>query len=242
VPGSITAPDYPQALAPELHPVEAHRHVSASSHRPDTRHAMTMPWTPDQTEQDEPDDDALVAEARTNPAAFADLYERHRPSIHAYVFRRVGDPHKAEDITSQVFLRALRGLPTYRSGSFRGWLFQIARNTLVDTHRRERPTTSDDALAGHADPDPGPLELVEIREARDQIHRLIDQLSGTQQDIIRLRLRGHTGQEIADALGMTVGAVKSAQFRAFQRIREMMNASPKPSDHSTHPRFRRCDR
>lgn len=203
---------------------------------------MTMPWTPDQPAGDEPDDDALVAEARTNPAAFADLYERHRLAIHAYVFRRVGDPHTAEDITSQIFLQALRGLPTYRSGSFRGWLFQITRNTIVDNHRRERPTTSGDALAEQADPDPGPLELAEVREAREQVHRLIDQLPDTQQDIIRLRLQGHTGQEIADALGMTVGAVKSAQFRAFQRIRELMNASPKPTDHGTHPRFRRRNR
>jgi RNA polymerase sigma-70 factor (ECF subfamily) len=82
-----------------------------------------MPWTPDPTDEpDEPGttDNALVAAARTDPAAFADLYERYRPEIHAFVYRRVGDPHRAEDVTSQVFLRAMRGLHTYRSGSFRG--------------------------------------------------------------------------------------------------------------------------
>jgi RNA polymerase sigma-70 factor (ECF subfamily) len=197
-----------------------------------------MPWTPDPPES-EPDDDTLVAVARTDPAAFADLYERYRPEIHAFVYRRVGDPHRAEDVTSQVFLRALRGLPTYRAGSFRGWLYQIARNAITDSYRRERPTTSDDALVAHADPEPGPLELVEAREARDRLHAIIDQLTEGQQQVIRLRLKGHTGQEIADALGMGLNAVKSAQFRAFAKIRELMDErSPEPDD----TRFRRPDR
>jgi RNA polymerase sigma-70 factor (ECF subfamily) len=196
-----------------------------------------MPWTPDPPE--EPDDDALAAAARTDPAAFADLYERYRPEIQAFVFRRVGDPHRAEDVTSQVFLRALRGLPTYRAGSFRGWLYQIARNAITDNYRRERPTTSADALVAHADPEPGPLALVEAREARERLHAIIGQLTEGQQQVIRLRLKGHTGQEIADALGMGLSAVKSAQFRAFARIRELMDEpSPEPDD----TRFRRPDR
>lgn len=199
---------------------------------------MRMPWTPDPPEPD-PDDDTLVAAARTDPAAFADLYERYRPEIHAFVFRRVGDPHRAEDVTSQVFLRALRGLSTYRSGSFRGWLYQIARNAIADSYRRERPTTSADALASRHDPTPGPLELVEAREARERLHAIIGQLTEGQQQVIRLRLQGHTGQEIANALGMGLNAVKSAQFRAFAKIRELMDEqSPEPDD----TRFRRPDR
>lgn len=190
---------------------------------------MKMPWTTEPPEGDPPDDERLVAVARSDPAAFADLYERYRPEIQAFVCRRVGDPDRAEDITSQVFLRALRGLPIYRSGSFRGWLFQIARNAIIDSYRRERPTTSDDALASHADPQPGPLELAEVREAREHMHHLLDQLSESQRDIVYMRLRGYTGQEIADALGMKLGAVKSAQFRAFARIRGLMETSPERS-------------
>lgn len=207
---------------------------------------MNMPWTPEPSDADGFDDETLVAEARTNPAAFADLYERYRPSIYGFAFRRLGDPHRAEDVTSQVFLRALRGLPAYRSGSFRGWLFQIARNTVVDSYRRDRPTTSDDVLTDRADPQPGPLELTEIREAREQFHAILDQLSDNQRDIIRLRLRGLTGQEIADELGMGIAAVKSAQYRAFDRIRSLMKpaattTSPEPTT-NTPDRFRRRSR
>jgi RNA polymerase sigma-70 factor, ECF subfamily len=199
---------------------------------------MRMPWKQDPP--DEPDDGTLVEAARTDPAAFADLYERYRPEIGAFVYRRVGDPHRAEDVTSQVFLRALHGLPTYRSGSFRGWLYQIARNAITDSYRRERTTTSDDALAAHTDPQPGPLELVEAREARERLHAIIDQLTEGQRQVIRLRLKGYTGQEIADALGMGLNAVKSAQFRAFAKIRELMQESPDRPDIDDR-RFRRPD-
>ena len=203
---------------------------------------MKMPWTPEPSEAESSDDESLVAEARTNPAAFADLYERYRPSIYGFALRRLGDPHRAEDVTSQVFLRALRGLPTYRSGSFRGWLFQIARNTVADSHRRERPTTSDDVLADRADPQPGPLELTEIREAREQLHAILDQLSGSQREIIRLRMQGLTGQEIADELGMGLAAVKSAQYRAFDKIRSLMETTSPDTPEPDHSRFRRPDR
>ncbi len=201
---------------------------------------------PEPVDADVPDDDALVAEARTNPAAFADLYERYRPSIYGFALRRLGDPHQAEDVNSQVFLRALRGLPTYRSGSFRGWLFQIARHTVADSYRRERPTTSDDALADRADPHPSPLELAEIREAREEFHAVLDGLSEGQRRIIRLRLRGLTGQEIADEVGMELAAVKSAQHRAFGKIRSLMEpaaTTTSPDQTSTDlARFRRRSR
>ena len=168
------------------------------------------------------DDDALIAESRTNRDAFATLYERHQPTIYNFVLGKVIDPQRAEDITSQVFLRAFQNLSRFRPGSFRGWLYQIARNAVIDSHRRERPAASSDALAWHADPDPGPLEHVEQREAREQLHRLIDQLPARQQRIVQLRLRGYTGREIAEATGMSMSAVRSAQFRAFSRLRDLM--------------------
>lgn len=200
---------------------------------------MKQPLTAEPPEGIPQDDERLVAQACTDPTAFTGLYERYRPEIHAFVLRRVGDPHKAEDITSQVFLRALRGLPTYRSGSFRGWLFQIARNTIIDFYRRDRPMSREDAIADRPDPRPGPPELAEVKEARDQMRDLLRHLSDSQRNVIQLRLHGYTGHEIAEALGMSLGAVKSAQFRAFSRIRSLMQeASPEPPD-ADHTRFQR---
>lgn len=202
---------------------------------------MKMPWTLDSTDAGL-DDDTIVEQGRTNPAAFADLYERYRPDIYGFILRRVGDPHRAEDVTSQIFLHALRGLPTYRSGSFRGCLYQIARNTISDSYRRECPTSSDDELLDAADAGPGPVELTEVREAKDRLHRILDRLSDNQRDIIRLRLRGYTGQEIADKLRMGLAAVKSSQFRAFANIRTLMDETQPEHPEPDHSRFRRPDR
>lgn len=177
-------------------------------------------------------DEALADEARRDPAAFAPLYERYQPEILRFVTSRVSDAHLAEDITSQVFLRAMRAMPTYQAGSFRGWLYQIARNAVVDSYRRHRADVGGNLLAGVADASPGPLATVEALEAREELARVLGQLTDIQRQVISLRLGGASGQEIADALGMSLGAVKSAQFRAFERIRMLMR-EPEPGNGRT---------
>jgi RNA polymerase sigma-70 factor (ECF subfamily) len=183
---------------------------------------MASARVPDASGDHSPTDDELVVEALANPAAFDRIYERYHEDIHHFVHSRMADPDRAEDVTSQVFLKALRGLPGYRSGSFRGWLYRIARNAIADSYRRQPPVAAGEALAGQPAPEPGPLALTEAREAREELQRIINRLSGTQQAIIRLRLDGYSGQEIADQLGMSLNAVKSAQFRAFEKIRALM--------------------
>ena len=90
------------------------------------------------------DDDALVAAAKTDRAAFALLYRRYLDPIYRYGFRRLGDRALAEDTTNQVFERALNALPRQRgrepSGWFRPWIFTLARNTVNDVYRRQQRT------------------------------------------------------------------------------------------------------
>ncbi len=85
-----------------------------------------------------PGDRDLVARARTDADAFAELYRRHVHDVHAYITRRCGSPTLADDITAAAFERALRNLDGFewRDAGFRGWLFRIAGNELVDHHRR----------------------------------------------------------------------------------------------------------
>lgn len=174
------------------------------------------------------DDETVVAQSLADPAAFSVLYERHYPEIHRFVTRRVSDTTAAEDITSQVFLNALRSLSTYQTGYFLGWLYRIARNLIADHYRQILPLPQSESLALHPDTNMGPPELAEAAEAREEVERLIRQLTPAQQDIVHLRLQGYRGQEIADSLGISLNAVKSAQFRAFNRIRTLMSDPPSP--------------
>ncbi len=182
-----------------------------------------MPDHPDQP--DVPDDD-LVAAAQRNRRAFAPLYARYQPRVHAFALRRLGDADRADDVTSQVFIRVLKALPTYQAGnhaeSFQAWLFTITRNLVTDAHRRERPHLPVAGLETVADAGPDPMEQAIAAEARAQLRSLLDGLTPTQRRIVELRLSGLTGQEIADRIGMTLAATKSAQYRAFARLRDAM--------------------
>ena len=181
--------------------------------------------TPDQSDH-LPDDD-LVAAAQRDRNAFAPLYARYQPRVHAFALRRLGDADRADDVTSQVFVRVLKALPAYQAGkhaeSFQAWLFTITRNVVTDAHRRERSHLPATELEAIADADPDPMEQAIAAEARAQLRTLLAALTPTQRRIVEVRLGGLAGQEIADRLGMSLAATKSAQYRAFARLRDLMH-------------------
>src|SRR5258708_7904462 len=82
----------------------------------------------------ETEEQHLITEAQRDPARFADLYERHFERIYAFVVRRVRDRHAAEDLTAEVFHKALANLRTFewRGAPFGAWLLRIAANAIAD--------------------------------------------------------------------------------------------------------------
>lgn len=163
----------------------------------------------------------LVQRARSDPAAFGPLYERYVDQIYRYCFQALGDRESAEDATSQTFIKALAALPKYRDNSLRGWLFTIARNVVTDIRRR-RPTVAIDDATALLDTDASPEEQAVARDARRQLQGALAQLTRDQRDVVELRLVGLKGVEIAVALGKPASAVKSLQFRAYARLRELL--------------------
>jgi RNA polymerase sigma-70 factor (ECF subfamily) len=172
---------------------------------------------------------AIVANAIEDPRAFAPLYEHYVDDIHGYCLRRVSDPDIAADLTSQIFIRALSALPKFqsRSGStsFRSWLFTIAHNLVIDTHRTRRHHQSldlpDRPIAVH-DPAPSPEDRAITADLRTALLAAMDTLTDQQRQIVDLRFAGLTGPEIADVLGLHLAAVKSLQFRAYSRLRILL--------------------
>lgn len=169
------------------------------------------------------DDATLAARAVTDRAAFGLLYDRYAERVFRYCYRRLGNREAAEDATSQVFLKALTSLPSYREGgTFVGWLFAIAFSTTVDLERRRRPAVPIDAAGPLADVAPGPEEAALATEQRDELYALIGDLLPDQRYAVELRLAGLSGVEVAAAMGRTHRAVKMLQFRAFQRLRRLL--------------------
>jgi RNA polymerase sigma-70 factor (ECF subfamily) len=167
-----------------------------------------------------PEDERLLIEAaQADPARFVEVYERYVDRIYAFVSRRTENRAAAEDITSQVFERALRGIGRFE---WRGlpasvWLFRIASNALAD-HWRER------ARDAHEEPPdvPGPCEVEDI-ERRIALYQHVDQLPDLQRRVIRMRfVEEKSIRDVAAALDRSEGAVKQLQLRALQNLRKSM--------------------
>ena len=172
--------------------------------------------------REEAEERLVVEAAQKNPARFADLYEKHMERVYAYIVRRVGDRTAAEDLTSDVFHRALENLPRYewRGAPFAAWLYQIAAHALADRWKRlarERSNLAAGEPAETAEPD------WEAVEQTARLFRLIAQLPNDQRRVIEMRFAGEKSiREIAQELGRSQGAVKQLQFRGLESLRKQM--------------------
>lgn len=167
---------------------------------------------------------SLVARAQRDPAAFTPLYARYARPVYRYCYRRLGSHEAAEDATSQTFAKALAGLPRYRHGSFRGWLFTIADRVVTDVYRRQRPQLGLHVAAELVDRAPGPEDRALADEDRRAVQVLLGRLPADQRRVVELGLAGLTVPEIARVLGRRPEAVKSTRFRAYARLRRLMAA------------------
>jgi RNA polymerase sigma-70 factor (ECF subfamily) len=171
------------------------------------------------------DDAVLVAQAQADRQAFALLYRRYLNPVHRYCYRRLGSREAAEDATSLIFTKALASLPAYRAGSFRSWLFAIAHHVITDDLRARRVVAELEAAAEVPDAEPTPEEEVMTADAASAVVRLLAHLPPGQRRVVELRLAGLTGREVADVLGCSLGAVKSAQVRAYVRLRGLLEST-----------------
>jgi RNA polymerase sigma-70 factor (ECF subfamily) len=175
-------------------------------------------------------DEALVARAQTgDAAAFGLLYDRYFAGVHAYCFRLLGRREASEDATTETFLRALTGLPAYRAGSFRAWLFTIARHVVIDEQRRARPQEPLAAAALIPDPAAGPDDLAPRLDAQATVRSLLPRLSPDQQQVVALRLAGLPADEIARVLGKPRNAIDGIHHRALRRAQTLLATASAPA-------------
>jgi RNA polymerase sigma-70 factor (ECF subfamily) len=170
------------------------------------------------------DERLLVEAAQRDPAKFGDLYERHFERVYAFVVRRVSNRAAAEDVTAEVFQRALAGLRDYewRGAPFLAWLLRIAANAIVDRAKRaKRETSFDDARN-----EPAVDSDVDALDRRADLFRFVNELPADQRRVIVERfVEERSIREIAGRLNRTEGAVKQLQFRALESLRTRMEGA-----------------
>ena len=173
---------------------------------------------------------ALVDRAREgDPDAFASLYDRYVERVYRFVLYRVhGDTALAEDITSEVFLRALRKIKgfTWQGRDVGAWFLTIGRNLVLDHFKSgrarlevlgiENPVAVDDRVL---DAEDAALSRVSTQD----LYKAIQQLGTEQQEVIYWRfLQGYSVAEAAAAMGKTDGAIKALQYRAVKALYKLV--------------------
>lgn len=165
------------------------------------------------------DERLLIEAAQKDPSRFGELYEQNVDRVYAFIARRVRNRHEAQDITSQVFERALANLPRFewRGAPFAAWLYRMASNAIADhfhAQARELP---------RRDPQITEDEMAQA-DRRLLLSRCVDRLPSEQRQVVVLRFfEERSIREVAQQLGKSEGAVKQLQWRALQNLRANMN-------------------
>jgi RNA polymerase sigma-70 factor, ECF subfamily len=173
-------------------------------------------------------EDALVGRARTDPAAFGALYELHHGDVLAFVKSRVADD--AEDVTQEVFVKALRAIGRYeiRDCPFHAWLFTIAANAIADHHRqsRRRSAALDEVPDGMLTVGSSPDELAADADAAHRIWAAAGNLPAHQRTALALQVAADLPlDEIGARMGRSAGAVKLLLHRARHGLRRQLAAA-----------------
>ena len=161
--------------------------------------------------------------------AFALLYDRYVDQIFGYVYHRVGHRQTAEDLVSDVFLRALRRISTFKwqGVDFGAWLMTIARNRVHDHFKSARfrleatvEEVFDSPVQTGAE---NPEQALLTADLTAQVHDAIRQLKGEQAEVLYLRFIQHLNvSETAAVMDKTDGAIKALQYRALKSLAKLV--------------------
>ena len=168
----------------------------------------------------------IKAAQRGDQQAFAELYRSHVDKIYRYILYRVEGAAAAEDLTSDVFMRALAGLAHYECGPqpWVAWLYSIANARVIDHYRRNGRVSQQEVLeetTASVDPDLDAHILSEFSQT--VIQDTLRSLNMEQQQVIIFRfIEGHSLEKTAALLGKTTGAVKTMQHRALASMTRIL--------------------
>jgi RNA polymerase sigma-70 factor (ECF subfamily) len=173
---------------------------------------------------------ALVELARGGDGeAFGLLYDHYHVAVYRFVYYRVGSVALAEDLTSETFFRALRGMASFRwqGKDFGAWLMTIARNLCTDHFKagRTRLEQTTEDMGVHDDATEGPENAVMAGLTNELLLDGLRQLSDEQRDCLIMRfLQGLSIAETAEVLGRSEGAVKQLQLRGVRNLAKLLPA------------------
>jgi RNA polymerase sigma-70 factor (ECF subfamily) len=185
----------------------------------------------------------LLARAQSgDPDALDQLCRENWLLVYRAVSRWASTQAEAEDLTQDVFVRAIQSLSSVRTAPavpYRAYLLRTARNLVIDRWRARKPGTtsyhllSEQSLLQLQDDRTGPEAAVIGRDEYQRVLEAIDRLPDAYSDVLRQRiLLGRTAAEVGGQTGQTAGAIRQLQFRAMTALRRELAAAEAEEDRS----------
>ena len=168
--------------------------------------------------------DELIEKTGLNVAGFQKIYTLWLTRVYQYVYARVGNSHDAEDLTSQIFLKAYEAFPRYKHrGHFAAWLFTIARNEITMFYRGRKSVEVSLDVVEHADSGQDVLNTIVNSGEIDQLKQIISTLPAQEQELIYLRyVTEMKFSDMALVLGRKEDTVKKSLYRLQTRLRSLL--------------------
>lgn len=173
---------------------------------------------------------------RGEAAAVEALYDLYADRLYRYMLARVGDPEVAADLNTELFVRVIRNMSSFRlnerrpAASFSAWIYRIAANLITDHHRQAKraPQVSLTEELRLPAVEPSPQHHAEQRETIARLQRAMQGLSEEQRLVILAKFgEDMSNAEVAEWLGKSEGAVKSLQHRALQALGRLLGGGEK---------------
>ncbi len=167
----------------------------------------------------------LLARAKQgNQEAFGEIYDLYFKKIYRFIFFRVGHKEIAEDLAEEVFLKAFGKISGINEdGSFEGWLYQIARNLVIDYYRQKKFTVALEDVENTLEYESNIIDVLSLRDQQKTLLKLMKELGPEQQTVIKLKFfEGLENTEIAQALDKKEGAIRVIQHRAILKLQELI--------------------
>ena len=180
----------------------------------------------------------LIEAAQQDRARFVEIYERYFELVYAYAGRRIRNRDEAEDLTAEVFRKALENLPRFKwtGAPFGAWLLRISSNLIADRakratregHSSPRVSKGTNARRDASSAAQTQQSVVEDAERSARLFRFVDDLADDQRRVVIMRFAEEKSiRDIAGELGRSEGAVKQLQLRALQNLRAKLVSQTK---------------
>ncbi len=168
-----------------------------------------------------------AADAAWTPPTWEEIVEQHSARVYRLAYRLTGNPHDAEDLTHDVFVRVFRSLHSYQPGTFEGWLHRITTNVFLDKMRRKQRIRFDalpeDAAGRLASAEKGPEQSYHDARFDDDVQRALDALAPEfRAAVVLCDIEGLSYEEISATLGVKLGTVRSRIHRGRAQLRQAL--------------------